>query len=339
MTTLELIEYYAGLLILQYVGLPRAFDTIKTRVRPIVMPQTPVQLLTFSGIPVSGDYALAFGDDAELTFAWNETAAAIQTAIQGSGDAELTAVTVTGDTTGGFTFTLTGVEPGTNLFALGNTNTLLDNASAAIALDIEETDLTLPLAVQNAFNLIGPNPAQGVQLDILGKYIGVSRNGNSFSGPVTLDDTDYLILLKIKILQNSLGSDLATIQQFLYNNFGGDIRVFDYADMTMDYFFDTGLGSNILLEVFIQDGLLPKPMGVGLRALIYAPIDSAFFGFSTYDYLGYNVSPFNTYDSYSTTSPWLTYDNTIQNFPSNPAALALDGGGLLLQEDGGEILL
>lgn len=166
----------------------------------------------------------------------------------------------------------------------------------------------LPLAVQNGFDL---NTAIGKQLDILGKYIGISRNGNSFTGPVTLNDDDYRILLKIKTVENFSGSSLSDIQTILTNNFGTALQVFDYADMEMGYAFDASIGSNILAEVFVRDGLLPKPMGVHLKALIYAHDIHTFFKFRTYDYPITDGTSYNTYDSYSMSSPWLTYDDAI----------------------------
>lgn len=167
---------------------------------------------------------------------------------------------------------------------------------------------SLPIAVQDAFNI---DTAEGVQLDVLGKYIGISRNGYDFNGPITLDDSDYRIILKIKILENSLPSDLSTIQNFLYTNFGGDIEVFDYQDMTMAYLLYSGAISNELAQFFIKAGLLPKPMGVLLRATVLNPTTYYFFGFRTYDAVAFHQSGFNTYDSYSMTAPWLNYDYAI----------------------------
>lgn len=202
MTTQEIINYYAGLLILQYRGSPNAYATIQTLVGPEIMDQLPTQ-------------------------------------------------------------------------------------------------------VQDAFNL---PTAVGKQLDILGKYIGISRNGFNFSGPVTLDDTDYLTVLQIKIVQNSFGSDLKTIQALLFQFFPGVLQVFDYQDMSLDYVF---FGSSTLAEFFILSGLLPKPMGVGLRGTIVPPSSNKFFGFRTYQNGPYNVNPFNTYASYQTDWPWLSYANGI----------------------------
>ena len=52
--------------------------------------------------------------------------------------------------------------------------------------------------VRDAFNI---NTAVGVQLDILGKYIGANRNGYTFGGPTTLGDSDFRTYLKLIIIK------------------------------------------------------------------------------------------------------------------------------------------
>lgn len=205
MTNQELIDYYANLLILQYIGKPRAYATVEASVTPFIMDQ-------------------------------------------------------------------------------------------------------LPIAVQNAF---GIDTAVGVQLDILGKYIGVSRNGYTFTGPITLTDAEFRVIMKVAIIKNSSGSSLAAIQALLHQFFPGTLLVFDYANMQMDYFFDSSIGSKPLAELFVQEDVLPKPMGVQLGSLIYSANVAAFFGFRTYALAGYNVTGFNNYASYDMNSPWLSYADAI----------------------------
>lgn len=166
----------------------------------------------------------------------------------------------------------------------------------------------LPVTVQNAFTI---DSAIGVQLDVLGKYAGVTRSGYGFTGPITLDDDDFRQLIRIAIIQNNAGSSLATIDSLLQQFFPGTILVFDYANMQMDYYFKSSAGSQDLAELFVTQKLLPKPMGVQLGALIYAPIIDSFFGFRTYQLEGFNNSPFNSYSSYQSGRPWLSYQNAI----------------------------
>ncbi len=201
MTSNEIINYYARLLILQYRGKTRAFNTVKTFVGPIVMDQIPAE-------------------------------------------------------------------------------------------------------VRDAFTL---GTAVGVQLDVIGKYIGASRVGNTFNAPVSLSDDDYTTLLQMRIIQNASGSSLAEIQALIHRFFPTTIRVFDYKDMRISYFFDSTGGSQELAQVFVKDHFLPKPMGVQLGALIFYPGLDSFFGFRTYEHPAVNVTSFNTYSSYHMDRPWLSY--------------------------------
>lgn len=205
MTTQELIDYYAKLLILQYRGKPKAFATIQTLVAPVIMDQLPTQ-------------------------------------------------------------------------------------------------------VQDAFDL---GSAIGVQLDVIGKYAGVSRYGYNFSGPITLSDADFTILIRLAILQNASGSSLADIQNIINIYFAGIIKVFDHLGMRMSYFFDSDFGSSDLAQLFVRQGRLPKPMGVQLAALTYAPELDEFFGFRTYGAAAYQVEGVNFYADYNMDRPWLNYGNGL----------------------------
>ena len=166
----------------------------------------------------------------------------------------------------------------------------------------------LPVEVQDAF---GIDTAVGVQLDVLGVYVGVDRNVYDFTGPITLDDSDFRTMVKIAIIKNGFGSSLADIQNLIWQFFEGGLLVFDFQDMRMGYFFDSTIGSLPLAEVFVKSGFLPKPMGVQLAALIYAPNIDNFFGCRTYELPPVNVHGFNTYIDYDEDAPWLSYHNAI----------------------------
>lgn len=166
----------------------------------------------------------------------------------------------------------------------------------------------LPLLVQAAYAV---DTAVGVQLDVLGKYVGVSRNTYDFSGPISLSDTDFRVLIRLAITNNNSGSSLYDIQNVIHIFFASALQVFDYANMQMDYFFDTSIGSNHLAEVFVKQKLLPKPMGVQLGSLIYVPNVTNIFGFRTYVLAQMNISPFNSYSTYHTDWTWISYSNAI----------------------------
>lgn len=166
----------------------------------------------------------------------------------------------------------------------------------------------LPIDVQDAFEL---GSAVGKQLDVLGKYCGVTRFNNSFAGPVTLNDSDFLSLIKVAVLQNNAGSSLSVIQNLINTFFPGDILVFDYSNMRIGYFLTPAIGSAELAQVFITSGILPKPMGVQLSATIYSPNIYIFFGMRTYYFPAANVTPFNNYTSYNMNYPWLSYQDAF----------------------------
>ena len=230
MTTQQLINYYAGLLILQYLQKPKAYATIQTLVSPVIMNQ-------------------------------------------------------------------------------------------------------LPLAVQNAFNLNGANPAVGPQLDVLGKYAGVSRQGIGFLGNyIVLDDSDFLTLIQFAIIKNSADSSLAAIQSLINQYFPDEVLVFDYQNMQMSYLISSDVGSQNLIQLLVANGLLPKPMGVSLGAIIYVPVINAFFGFRTYFLPAFNSSPFNDYGSYQLTWPWLTYRDAIG--PTYVQDMLTESGSILDTESG-----
>jgi hypothetical protein len=166
----------------------------------------------------------------------------------------------------------------------------------------------LAIQVQDAFNI---ETAIGVQLDVLGKYTGVTRTGNGFSGPITLGDDDFRQLIKLAILTNNSSSSLATIQSLIHLFFDGKILVFDYQNMHMNYLINANALSLELVELFITEGLLPKPMGVQLAATIYTPYIDTLFGFGSYEAPAVNNSPFNTYEDYILTYPWLKYQDAL----------------------------
>lgn len=166
----------------------------------------------------------------------------------------------------------------------------------------------LPLALENAFNL---ETAVGVQLDQLGAYIGPSRVGFTFSGPITLTDTQYRQFLNWCILRNHLTGGVYAIQNFIVENFGGVIQVFNYpGQMRMGYTYLAAVGAQPVVEFFIKAGLLPVPLAIGAGSMIY-PQSSNIFGFSLYEGPNYSFQVgCSLYDS-PTTGIVLNYSNSL----------------------------
>lgn len=305
-TVLELVSYYANLLILQYLQKTKAYATIQALVKPVLIPQVSIQELIFSGVAASGTFVLSYDLNPTATINWNDSTLVIQGKLQAVFG--LGAVTVAGSIASQtLIVTLTGVTPPADLLVV-SADGLLDGSSNPVLISVEEMDVTLPIAIQNAFNLL---TAVGSQLDVLGKYAGVTRSGFGFTGFITLDDAEFLQLIQMSILRNTAGSSLATIQTLIGTYFPGQILVFDYADMRLSYILSSVFLPLDLVQLFISEGLLPKPMGVQLSSVIYAPDILTLFGFRTYFFPAHNASPFNSYQSYQTDFPWLTYQYAI----------------------------
>lgn len=320
-TTLQLLQYYSSLLIFQYIGLPKATGTVQAVVNGVIMPQITTQQITYSSPPTGGTYTLSYNGNVSAPIAYNASDTDIQTALQALPD--LTSITVLD-----LLVTFIGVYPPALSLVVGANS--LQASGTPVSVSITETDLSLPLAVLNGFNLIGPNPAVGVQLDVLGIYAGVTRTGIGVTGPITLNDADFLTLIQFATIQNNAGSDLSSITTNLFNFFGKGILVFDYQNMHMSYLINSSVGSQDLIELLIAEKLLPQPMTVQL-SIIYAPIIDTFFGFVTYQLpIAANISPFNTYEDYITTWPWLDYADAFAVLTS----LETEDGMIIVQETG-----
>lgn len=162
----------------------------------------------------------------------------------------------------------------------------------------------LPVDVQNSFDL---SSAVGAQLDVVGKYVGVSRSANTLTGPVTLTDNDFRTLIKMVIIKNNSGSSLATIQTLLAASFPGQIFISDNQTMAINYVIVESLGTADLLEILTTGGYLPAPMGVSTSVTLVPEHVNPFFGYRTYTAPDTTVAPFNNYAFYQVTYPWLSY--------------------------------
>lgn len=276
MTPIDYLNYYASLLLMQYKNKPKATAIIKATVAGIILPQVSVQNISFSLVAASGNFVLNYNGNNTSSLSWNSSASAIQTALRLLPG--LSSVTVSGSIASKLlTVTFTGVAPPAFVLSLSSSS-LMDSTPNSIAVTFSTTDIPLVQAIQNAYD---PRTAIGAQLDVIGKYVGVSRQGYNFSGPMTLTDTEFQTLIRFAILQNNAGSSLQDIQNAILNSFPGALSVFDHLDMRLSYFFDQSIGSNLLAEFIVKARLLPKPMGVAISTLVYAPANVKFFGFRT----------------------------------------------------------
>lgn len=153
-----------------------------------------------------------------------------------------------------------------------------------------------PNQILNGFEI---GTAVGPQLDVIGKYVGVFRSGLGLSQqPITLNDIDFTTMIMIGIARNNLpnytqailgtyllgpatnydnnlfpqagGFSLFAIDLFLQTFFQQNIFCYDNLDMTISYLITSSIAANSdLLQLIITQGLLPKPMGVGIALIIY----------------------------------------------------------------------
>lgn len=167
----------------------------------------------------------------------------------------------------------------------------------------------LPSQVREAYTL---GSAVGVQLDVLGKYAGVTRNGFGLDGhAITLDDPNFTKFIQLAIVLNHSDARLSTIQNLLHLFFPGEIFVFDYQDMRISYYLDPAVGSDDLAEMFVTSGLLPRPLAVQLGTTVISPHIYSYFGFRTTLRPTHTASPFNTVSDYHMDYPWLTVADGI----------------------------
>lgn len=193
--------------------------------------------------------------------------------------------------------------------------------------------------VENGYNV---DTAVGVQLDVIGKYVGVDRtfqaqdlrdffaftyyddvspdaqdkwgftNYANFdtliqNGTLTykdiilkdfsLNDEEYRILIKLKIIQNASNHSHKSIDDSIYQFFGNTIIPDSTGGMEMVYFVPSAFNQIILAA--IAKGVLPRPMGVGIS---YISQSEPFFGFAEYGSINPHITGYADYSDYATKS-------------------------------------
>lgn len=187
----------------------------------------------------------------------------------------------------------------------------LPKAQNTIAILVKQVLMDgLPEAVQNAYNVPQPGVpgAQGRQLDILGKYIGIPRNigdptplpffgfvdyaggGNEngfsnydgttnplgvfflyqYQGTMNTDlsDDSYAFMMALKIVLNSSDGTLYSIQRFLDTLLPGFVTVTDNQDMTLTY----TISLDAPVSPTVIEPYLPRPMGVGVTISTFSTL-------------------------------------------------------------------
>jgi hypothetical protein len=135
------------------------------------------------------------------------------------------------------------------------------------------------------------------------RYIYLS---NSFSD---LTDDEYRYMLKLKLALNSSNNTLYEIQNILFDFFGYDIIAYDLKNMTISYSVLASTSYFALLA--ISQGLLPKPMGVGLAGVFEVVDQTKLFGFQDYVFNASNETGFSDYLTGFNGYQWISYLNKI----------------------------
>lgn len=117
--------------------------------------------------------------------------------------------------------------------------------------------------------------AVGVQLDRIGNLVGCPRY---VVGVGVLDDDDYRVLIKFKIVLNSLSAKEKSIDDALYTNFGNNFIAINEKTMNMSFVVSENL--NKVLQAVLKLNYLPLPLGVGNGGVIQVPDTQKIFGFA-----------------------------------------------------------
>lgn len=303
MNTNELCEYYANLLILQYRGQPKAFAQMKAIASNYNMIQKTVQTVYTALVPTGGSIVFGYLGNPSASIPYNASANAIRDALRTIPGLE--AVTVTGDLqTQNMTVTFEGVlSPAALLYVVSSD---LWNGDF-LAVTITETDVTLPIAVMNGYDLVGANIAAGVQLDVLAKYLGVARNFATEGGTFSLSDSTLLRVIRIAIRKRTMTGSTGDIASFLNEFFPGQALVNNNQDMTITYTVNETLIVSPTWQAMVAFDLIPNPMSVGININSVAPPPGILFGFRDYAAENPSVAPFNQYDPFNTDWTFRTY--------------------------------
>ena len=139
--------------------------------------------------------------------------------------------------------------------------------------------------------------AEGDQLDIIGSIVGVDRTLTfQPSGGVSsiLDDDNYRILIKAKIIKNHWNGQISSLVEAWAILFpDGQILVTDNQDMSMDVLI-VGNFSTLTTELITNGYIVPKPEGVKIN-YVSATLPSFGYDLETTYVDGYEVGNWFTY--------------------------------------------
>lgn len=149
-------------------------------------------------------------------------------------------------------------------------------ASATIKALAQQLPVDLILRIRDTFNM---DTAVGEVLDILGKYLGVSRWYYDDEGTqIKLTDEEFRILIKFKAISNTSNASHYEIDQALYDFFGTRVRATSDGNMQMTIFIPS-VASRVVVAA-IKQRALPTPLGVEANRIVVQ--DNRFFALVNY---------------------------------------------------------
>lgn len=128
----------------------------------------------------------------------------------------------------------------------------------------------------------------------------------------TMNDDDYRLILKLKIIQNNSDHTNRSIDEGLFRFFGTDLVMSDPQNMSIFYF---ATDSTIrIAQIALDKKVLPRPMGVGIGGIILR--NKKFFGFVTYEtqIIPSNITGFTDYTAGFTKEGEILDYNKLINF-------------------------
>lgn len=130
---------------------------------------------------------------------------------------------------------------------------------------------------------------------------------NSWS---TLEDSEYRLILKLKVILNCSLGTFNEIAIVLNDFFGSDILFCDQQDMSISYFILQNIER--IISIAYDAGLLPKPMGVLLSGVFSVADPDKVWGFTDYEYDTGYATGFSNYDTGAADGILLNYTDRIR---------------------------
>ena len=129
-------------------------------------------------------------------------------------------------------------------------------------------------------SLFDLDAAVGVQLDVVGLWVGINR----YVATYTLTDDQYRTILRARIARNHWDGSIPGAYKVWDSAFaasGYSIFIIDYQDMSMDLGLFGSVPDAVTLALVTGDYLSLRPAGVRLRGLYYPTVAGPAFSWDT----------------------------------------------------------